>query len=92
VASGSGPPGPDPTGAGGDGGLAGAVADFPAGGDGTGWVPDPPTSESPTGTEDVSGKRALAHTNEFRTQKLNGTKKIMSKLLTRSQARPNLPG
>jgi hypothetical protein len=39
MASGSGPPGPDPTDAGGDGNLAGAVTDFPAGEDGDGWGP-----------------------------------------------------
>jgi hypothetical protein len=92
VASGSGPPGPDPSGAGGDGALAGVVADFPAGEDGASWGLDPPAGESPTGTAGVSGKRGLAHTNVVRTQKLNGTKKSMSKLLTRSQATPNLPG
>jgi hypothetical protein len=39
----------------------------------------------------VSGKRGLAHTNGVRTQKLNGTKKSSRRLLTRSQATPNLP-
>jgi hypothetical protein len=92
VASGSGPPGPDPTGPGGDGGLAGAVTDFRVGEDGAGWGPDPPVGESLVGAEDESGKRALAHTEEVRTQKLNGTKKSMSKQLTRGLATPNLLG
>jgi hypothetical protein len=91
VASGSEPPGLDPSGVGGDGALAGAVADFPAGEDGAGWGPDPSAGESPAGTADVSGKRGLAHTNVVRTQKLNGTKKSMRKLLTQSQATTNLP-
>jgi hypothetical protein len=91
VASGSGPPGLDPSGAGGDGALAGAVADSPAEEDGANWGPGPPAGESPAGAVGTSGKRALAHINGVRTQKLNGTKKSFRRLLTRSQATPNLP-
>jgi hypothetical protein len=79
VASGSGPPGPDSTGAGAGEAPAGVVADFPAGEDGAGWGPDPPAGASPTDALDASEERGLAHTNGVRAQKLNGVKKISKK-------------